>query len=145
MHLCRNSERKGHQKRWRLQYRATAWSGGDILNSRAIIQICTLWTDRSDRSRSSSSSRAIIQQCTLWRDRSDRSPSSSSRCLPPVVICRPGSVCIVQIQPRKHVPDHADYTAPTRQRELDHTDHTDEESICPERSRSCNGNRSYKP
>ena len=24
--------------------------------------------------------------------------------------------------------DHADYTAPTRQRELDHTDHTDQES-----------------
>ena len=27
---------------------------------------------------------------------------------------------MVQIQPRKDVLDHADYTAPTRQRELDH-------------------------
>ena len=32
----------------------------------------------------------------------------------------------VQIQPRKHVPDDADRTAPTRQHELlDHTDHPD--------------------
>ena len=31
-------------------------------------------------------------------------------------------ICVVQIQPRKHVLDHADYTAPTRQHELDHTD-----------------------
>ena len=31
----------------------------------------------------------------------------------------------VQIQPMKHVLDHAEYTAPTRQHELDHTDHTD--------------------
>ena len=40
----------------------------------------------------------------------------------------------VQIQPMKHVLDHAEYTAPTRQHELDHTDHTDhtdQEYICP--------------
>ena len=30
-------------------------------------------------------------------------------------------LCIVQIQPRKHVLDHADYTDATRQHELDHT------------------------
>ena len=41
-----------------------------------------------------------------------------------------GVIGLVQIQPRKHVPDHAVYTAPTRQHELDHTDHTDQESIC---------------
>ena len=29
---------------------------------------------------------------------------------------------MVQIQPRKHVLDHAHYTALTRQHELDHTD-----------------------
>ena len=29
----------------------------------------------------------------------------------------------------KHVLDHAEYTAPTGQHELDHTDHTDQESI----------------
>ena len=54
--------------------------------------------------------------------------------------CCAGSLYVVQIQPRKHVPDHADYTAPTRQHELNHTDyidhtdhidHTDQESICP--------------
>ena len=38
------------------------------------------------------------------------------------MLCR---VCLVQIQPRKHTVDDADYTAPTRQRELDHADHTD--------------------
>ena len=32
---------------------------------------------------------------------------------------------IVQIQPRKHGLDHADYTAPTRQHVPDDTDHTD--------------------
>ena len=37
---------------------------------------------------------------------------------------------IVQIQHRKHEPDH--------------TDHTDQESICPERSRSSSGNKSYR-
>ena len=30
-------------------------------------------------------------------------------------------ICIVQIPPRKHALDYADYTAPTRQNELDHT------------------------
>ena len=37
-------------------------------------------------------------------------------------------VCTVQIQPRKHLLDHAGYTAPTRQHGLDHTD---QELICP--------------
>ena len=27
-------------------------------------------------------------------------------------------ICIVQVQPRKHVPDHAGYAAPTQQHEL---------------------------
>ena len=39
--------------------------------------------------------------------------------------------------------DHADYTAPTLQHELDHTDHTDQESIDPEISRSPSGNRFF--
>ena len=37
------------------------------------------------------------------------------------MLCR---ICTVQIHPRKHVRDHAGFTAPTRQHELDHTDHT---------------------
>ena len=32
---------------------------------------------------------------------------------------------VVQIQPKKRALDHADYTAPTGQHELDYTDHTD--------------------
>ena len=40
---------------------------------------------------------------------------------------------VVQIQPRKLVLDHADCMAPTRQHELDHTY---QEFICPEGSRS---------
>ena len=44
-----------------------------------------------------------------------------------------GSACIAQIQLfltfRKHVPDRADYTAPSRQHELDHTYHTRQGSI----------------
>ena len=51
---------------------------------------------------------------------------------------------VVQIQLRKCDLDDADYEAPTRKHELDHTDHTDQESICPERSRSSSGNRSYR-
>ena len=46
------------------------------------------------------------------------------------MICR---ICIVHIQPRKHVLDHEGYAAPTRQHELnhtDHTDHTDQELMC---------------
>ena len=52
-------------------------------------------------------------------------------------MCR---ICIVQIIPRTHVLDHADYTAPTRQHEpehtdhtdhTDHTNHTDQKYICP--------------
>ena len=50
-------------------------------------------------------------------------------------------VCVVHIQPRNHVPDHADYTAPTRQNELDPTGDIDQEYIWPERSRSSSGNR----
>ena len=42
--------------------------------------------------------------------------------------------CTARIQPRTPVLGHADYTALTRQQELDHTD---EEYIFPERSRSC--------
>ena len=34
-------------------------------------------------------------------------------------------MCVLQTQPRKHVLDHADDAALTRQHELDHTDHTD--------------------
>ena len=44
------------------------------------------------------------------------------------MLCR---ICVVQIQHRNHVLDHADYTAPTLQREPDPTDHTDQEYICP--------------
>ena len=40
------------------------------------------------------------------------------------MLCR---IRIVHIQPRKRVLDRADYTAATRQHELDHTDHTDQE------------------
>lgn len=47
------------------------------------------------------------------------------------VLCR---VCVVQIQPGEHGPDRADFTGPTRLHELDHTDHADQEDICPERS-----------
>ena len=48
---------------------------------------------------------------------------------------------VVQTQPKRRVLDRADYTAPTRQHDLnhtdhadhtDHTDHTDQEFICPE-------------
>ena len=41
------------------------------------------------------------------------------------MVCMLCRICIVQIQPRKHALDLADYTAPPRQHELDHTDHTD--------------------
>ena len=40
---------------------------------------------------------------------------------------------------RQHEADHTDHTEHT-----DHTDHTDQESICPEKSRSSSGNRSYR-
>ena len=47
------------------------------------------------------------------------------------MLCR---ICSrAQIQPKEHVLDHAGYTTPTRQHELDHAD---QESIFPERSRS---------
>ena len=42
------------------------------------------------------------------------------------MLCR---ICVVHIQPRKRVLDHSDDTAPTPQRELDHTD---QEYMCPE-------------
>ena len=51
------------------------------------------------------------------------------------MLCR---ICIVQIQPRKYVLDHADYEAPTMPHELDHAY---QESVCPERSPSCSGDR----
>ena len=38
------------------------------------------------------------------------------------MLCR---ICVVQIEPTKLVLDRADYTALTRQHELDHTDRTD--------------------
>ena len=44
------------------------------------------------------------------------------------MLCR---ICIVQIQHKEHVLDHAEDTAPTRQHELDHTG---QEYICPEKS-----------
>ena len=47
----------------------------------------------------------------------------------------------VQIQPRKHDLVHADYTATTRQHELDPTDPTDQEPMCPERASSSRGNQ----
>ena len=45
-------------------------------------------------------------------------------------------ICTVQIQPRKHGLDHADYTAPPQKHEL-LIDHTDQEptDICPGRQR----------
>ena len=42
--------------------------------------------------------------------------------------CCAGSVCFSSTDPTQEtcpIVDHAGYTAPTRQRELDHTDHTD--------------------
>ena len=54
----------------------------------------------------------------------NRSRSTSPRSQPVVIICC-ARICIEQIQPRKQFVDHADYTAPTRQHELDHADHTD--------------------
>ena len=45
------------------------------------------------------------------------------------MLCR---ICTaVQILPRNHVLDNVVYTPPTRQHELDHTDHTDQEYISP--------------
>ena len=46
-----------------------------------------------------------------------------NRSQPAVMMCCAGSICIVQIQLRKLVVNHADYTAPARQHELHHTDH----------------------
>ena len=86
------------------------------------------------------------QHFTRRTDRSDRSRSRSSGSQPAVKICCAGSVQYrsVQIQPSKHVLDHAGFTVSTRQHELhhtDHIDHTDQESIWSERSRSSSGNR----
>ena len=73
-----------------------------------------LSTDRSDRSdRSRSTVDHLDASLPLWDDVQD--------------------LYIVQIQPRKRALDHAGYTAPTWQYELHHTD---QESICPGRSRS---------
>ena len=41
------------------------------------------------------------------------------------MLCR---IYVLQIQPRKHVLDHAFFTAPAWQHEVDHID---QESICP--------------
>jgi len=49
-------------------------------------------------------------------------------------------MCAVQIQPRKLDLDHADYTAPTRQHELDPTE---QESIFPEGPGAASGNLLY--
>ena len=56
----------------------------------------------------------------------------------PAVRCELCRTCIVHIQPEKHVLDHAACTAPTRQHGLDHTD---QEHICPNISRSWAGDR----
>ena len=43
-----------------------------------------------------------------------------------------------QIQPMEDVQDHARYATPSRQHELDrtdHADHTDQEPVCPETCR----------
>ena len=54
------------------------------------------------------------------------------------MLCR---ICLVQIIPRKSVLDEADYTAPTWQHGLDHTD---QQYICPERCRSYRSYRSCR-
>ena len=41
-------------------------------------------------------------------------------------------ICIVHIQPKKHVLDHADHATPTHQHYLHHTDHTGQEYVFPE-------------
>ena len=51
------------------------------------------------------------------------------------MICIVQVVQVVQVTPRKLVLDDAGFVAHTRQRQLRHTDHTDQGSICPERSR----------
>ena len=77
--------------------------------------------------------------------RTDRSRSSSSRSY---IACRYEMLCTIcmlyRSNPGKPAPDNADCTASTRQHELDHTDHTDQGSIIPERSRSLGRNRSYR-
>ena len=75
-----------------------------------------------------------------YQNTSDRSSVS----YPAVVRCCTGRIGTVQIQPGKPDPDHADDTddtAPTRQRELVHTD---QDYSCPERS-AWSGNTSYRP
>ena len=55
-----------------------------------------------------------------------------------ILPCRYDALCMIctaQIQPRKHVLDHAGYTASTRQHGLVYASYIpDRESICPERS-----------
>ena len=53
-----------------------------------------------------------------------------------MIYCGGSVYYYVQTQPRKHTLDEADYAAPTRQHELDHTDRF----ICPEIARSSRGN-----
>ena len=50
--------------------------------------------------------------CTKRIDWTDHDLNNSDPNLPNERLCR---VCIVQMQPRKHVLDYADHTAPTRQ------------------------------
>ena len=71
------------------------------------------------------SDRCILKTVTPWTDHDPYHPQ--------ILTCRSEvlhRICREQIQPRKHV--------------LDHVDHTDQGCICPERSRSSGGNRSYR-
>ena len=53
-------------------------------------------------------------------------------------------ICIVQTHPRKRVLEHADYVAPTQQRQLDHTDQEYTYPAWQIYIMNCNGNRSYR-
>ena len=84
-------------------------------------------------------SRYCIVQLLHTSDRSDQIDHDLYDLYPNLTLRGVRRICIVQILPRKEVLDHAEYTAPARQHELDHTDHTDhtdEEYICPEISGS---------
>ena len=67
-----------------------------------------------------------------FTDRSSRSSSSLA-----AVVRRCVASVHYRSNPGKHVLDHADYTAPIRQHELNHTD---QEAISPQGSRSSSGN-----
>ena len=70
--------------------------------------------------------------CTRWKYQIDQIDRLDLTCRSEM-LCR---ICTNSTDPthRNHVLDYAGYRAPTTQHELDHTDHTDQESICPERS-----------